>query len=75
MHTMGCKMAVWGVLGKALAMAKECMAGVGVSRSRISQLAAAGNGKGKWGNVKECQKYLVGNVEKMCAIRRKLEGN
>ena len=28
---------------------------------------------GKWGNVRKCQKYLVGSVEKTCEIRRKLE--
>ena len=56
--------------------------GVGVGRSRISQQAAevkkneengkmGGNG-GKWGKRQEtCQKYRVGNVEKMCEIRRK----
>ena len=30
---------------------------------------------GKWGNVRRCQKYRVGNVEKICEIRRKLEEN
>ena len=37
-----------------------------------------GNG-GKWGGNGELRdianKYLVGNVEKMCGIRRKWEGN
>ena len=70
-------------------------AGIGVGRSRISQLTAEAkkngkNGKlggnwgnwgeigeigGKWGNVRKCQKYLVGNIEKMCEIRRKSEKN
>ena len=34
-----------------------------------------GENGGKWGNERKCQKYQVGNVEKMCEIRRKLEKN
>ena len=30
---------------------------------------------GEWGIVRNCQKYLAGNVEKMCEIRRKWEEN
>ena len=59
--------------------------GVGVSHSRISQLAAevrengengkmGGNG-GIWGIVGNCQKHIVGSVEKMCEIGGKREEN
>ena len=34
-----------------------------------------GENGGKRGNVRKCEKHLVGNVEKMCEIRRKLEKN
>ena len=40
----------------------------------MEEKGGGGNG-GKWENVRKCQKYLVGNVEKMCEILRKLEEN
>ena len=34
-----------------------------------------GRNGGKWVNLRKCQKYPVGNVEKMCEICRKLVKN
>ena len=74
--------------GKACGVRVVC-SGIGVSRSRISQLAAGvkqngkngkmggemgGNG-GKWVIVGNSQQYIVGSVEKMCEIGGKREEN